>query len=171
MLARWFPHPWLSTLLGAAWLALSNSIEPVHLLSALGLAWLIPKLIGDLLLPANRVNWPAAILLMMVVLKDIVISNITVARLVLGRQDRIRPAWFEVPLVSSHPMVNALLASIITTTPGTVSATLDEDRQVILVHALDCADPAEMIRDIDERYQQPLLTIFRVGQHSKSGAV
>lgn len=171
MLARWFPHPWLSVLLAAAWLALSHSLEPVHLLSALALAWAIPRLIGDLLLPANRVHWPTAVTLTLVVLKDIVVSNVVVARLVLGPQGRLRPAWFEVPLVGDHPMVNALLAYIITTTPGTVSATLSEKRGVILVHALDCGDPQAMIRDIVERYQRPLLKVFRAEPIRTDGSV
>ena len=33
--AGWFDHPVLSVLLGASWLALSHSVELVHLLSAL----------------------------------------------------------------------------------------------------------------------------------------
>lgn len=162
MLTRWFPHPLLSLLLGAAWLALAHSLEPVHLLSALLLAWVIPKLIGGFLMPASRIRWGPALVLTLVVLKDIVVSNIVVARLVLGRQDRMRPAWFEVPLVGDHETVHALLASIITTTPGTVSANVDEARRVILVHALDCSDPQAMIQDIIDRYQRPLLKVFRV---------
>jgi multicomponent K+:H+ antiporter subunit E len=169
MLSRWFPYPLLSLLLGVSWLALSQSVEPVHLLSALVLGWLIPRLIGGFLLPANRIRWGSALALTQVVLKDIIVSNIVVARLVLGRQNRMRPAWFEVPLIGEHSTVHALLASIITTTPGTVSANVDETRRVILVHALDCDDPQAMIEDIVNRYQRPLLRIFRVEDEPGAG--
>jgi multisubunit Na+/H+ antiporter MnhE subunit len=37
---------------------------------------------------------------------------------------------------------------------------------VILVHALDCGDPQAMTQDIVERYQRPLLRIFRVDRHA-----
>jgi len=96
-----------------------------------------------------------------VVLKDIVLANITVARLVLGPLPRMQPAWLPVPLACDHPRVNALFATIITTTPGTVSCVVDEQRHVILVHALTCDDAQAMIDDMKTRYEAPLLQIFR----------
>ena len=49
-----------------------------------------------------------------------------------------------------------LLATIITTTPGTVSCIVDEQRRMILVHALDCDDVAQMAAQIKQRYEKPL---------------
>ena len=43
--AGWFDHPVLSVLLGISWLALSHSLEPVHLLSALLIALIVPRLL------------------------------------------------------------------------------------------------------------------------------
>ncbi|MDP3604513.1 MAG: Na+/H+ antiporter subunit E, partial [Polaromonas sp.] len=60
----------------------------------------------------------------------------------------------------SHPTAISLLASIITTTPGTVSCLIDEERKHILVHALDCSDPLQMAADIKTRYENPLRAIF-----------
>ena len=93
-------------------------------------------------------------------------SNITVARLVLGPMARPQPAWIAVPLDSAHPWVNALFASIITTTPGTVSAVIDEAGARIWVHALDCSDAPAMARDMKARYEAPLLRIFGVPPRS-----
>jgi multicomponent K+:H+ antiporter subunit E len=103
-----------------------------------------------------------------VVLWDIVVSNIAVARLVLGPMSRPRPAWVPVPLALTTPTATTLLASIITTTPGTVSCTIDEQNRLIWVHALDCSDPAQMAADIKQRYETPLLAIFEspVGDHA-----
>lgn len=39
------------------------------------------------------------------------------------------------PLETEHEQVNSLLAMIITTTPGTVSAGIDQERGDILVHS------------------------------------
>ncbi len=157
---RQWPNPLMSLLLALSWLALSHSLALVHLLSAVLLGWVVPRLVQPFLGPASRIHWGAAIRLLLVVLRDIVVSNLTVARLVLGPMSRPQPAWFAVPLASDHAMVNALLASIITTTPGTVSAVVDEQRRQILVHALDCSDAAAMVEDIRQRYEAPLLTIF-----------
>ena len=153
----WFAHPVLSLLLGMSWLALSNSLELVHILSAVLIGLIIPKLVGTFMPPADRMHWPSAIRLVGVVLWDIVVSNITVARLVLGSMDKPQPLWIPVPLATRHPRVNALFASIITTTPGTVSCVVDEQQGVIWVHALNGDDPAAMAQDMKERYEVPLL--------------
>jgi multicomponent K+:H+ antiporter subunit E len=156
----WFSHPLLSLLLGASWLALSNSLALVHLLSALLIALVVPRLLHPFLGEHARIDWWAAVRLTTVVLKDIVLSNIAVAKLVLGPLRRIQPAWLPVPLACDHPRVNALLATIITTTPGTVSCVVDEQRREILVHALNCDDAQAMIADMKTRYEAPLLRIF-----------
>lgn len=158
----WFAHPVLSVLLGVSWLALSHSLEPVHLLSALLIGLIIPRLLSPFLTPASKIHWPTAVRLLGVVLWDVVVSNVVVARLVLGPLERMQPAWLEVPLETDHHRVNALFASIITTTPGTVSAVIDEVRGVILVHALNCNDAAAMVADMKSRYEAPLLRAFQI---------
>ena len=159
-LARAFPHPVLSVLLGLSWLALSHSLALVHLLSATLMGWLLPYLLRGFLIETNAVHWPSVLRLTVVVLVDIVKSNLTVARITLGSLKGIQPAWVPVALQSDHPQVNALLASIITMTPGTVSAVVDNQRREILVHALNCDDPDALALDIQQRYEAPLLRIF-----------
>jgi len=158
----WFDHPVLSLMLAASWLALSRSLEPVHLISAALLGLIVPRLLRGLLPEGHPIHWGAASRLMLVVTWDIVISNITVARLVLGPMSRPKPAWLRVPLASPNHRVNALFASIITMTPGTVSAVVDENAHSIWVHALNCDDAAGMVADMKTRYEKPLLTIFRL---------
>jgi multicomponent K+:H+ antiporter subunit E len=157
-----FPHPVLSLQLGITWIVLSHSLELVHWLSALLLAWAVPRLIHPFLGEAARLHWPSLVRLVGVVLWDIVVSNITVARITLGSMKTPRPAWIKVPLATSDARINAMLASIVTTTPGTVSMVLDEARQELLVHALNCDDAEAMAADIKARYEAPLLQVFRM---------
>ena len=53
------------------------------------------------------------------------------------------------------------LASIITLTPGTLSAELSEDRRHLLVHGFNLRDPAATVAGIKARYEAPLQEIFR----------
>lgn len=156
----WLTHPWLTGLLAASWLLLQHSLEPVHLLSAVLIGLVIPRLLHDFLPRATTLRLAPVLHLTWVVLWDIVISNITVARLVLGPVSKLRPAWVPVPLALTHPTAISLLATIITTTPGTLSCTVDEQQCQILVHALDCENPVQMASDIKNRYEVPLLAIF-----------
>lgn len=163
-----FPYPILSVLLALAWLALSHSLAVVHWLSAAFLAWIIPQFVAKFLFAPVKVRWWPAVELFALVLKDIVMSNITVARLVLGPMKVLQPAWLQVPLHTQHSMVNALYASIITTTPGTVSAVVDEEHACIWVHALHCPDPAAAIVDMTARYETRLMHIFGANETSPS---
>ncbi len=159
--AGWFSHPVLSLLLAAAWLLLQRSLAPAQLLTAALLALLVPRLVHGFLGPGVRLRAVGtALRLAGVVLWDILVSNLVVARLVLDPSARPRPAWVPVPLALTHPTAVSLLASIVTTTPGTVSCVVDEERREILVHALDCADPAALAADIQRRYEAPLREIF-----------
>ncbi len=98
--------------------------------------------------------------LVLVMLYDIVRANLHVARLVLGPQAAIRPGWVWVPLELTNIHGITALASLITVTPGTVSAELSDDRRYLLVHVLDLRDPEALIEEIKTRYEKPLRKIF-----------
>lgn len=157
----WLPAPVLSLLMLVVWLMMVGTVAPGQVLLGLILAIGIPLLIRPFLDDLPIIKSPGkAIRLILVVTYDIVVANITVARLVLGPQSKLRPVFVEVPLEVTHAQSITLLASIITMTPGTVSADLSEDRTRLLVHVLDGPDPDGVVSDIKQRYEKPLLEIF-----------
>lgn len=156
----WLPHPVLSLLLAASWLLLIGRADGPDLFWAALIALLVPRLLRGFLPPRGRVRPRPALRLLLRVLGDIVVANLVVARLVLGPVSRLRPAWVRVPLATSHHRVVALLAMIITSTPGTVSCVVDEARGEILVHALDCDDAQAMAAEIKQRYEAALMDVF-----------
>lgn len=167
---RWLPHPVLSAVLAAAWLLMQQSPAPAHLLAALAWGWGLPKLLRGFLLPPQSVRagggagsarrLRVALRLAAVVLWDIVVSNLTVARIVLSPTARPQPAWVLLNLTLRHPTGVLLLAEIITMTPGTVTCVVDEARHRLLVHALDCPDAPALAAQILARYEAPLKEIF-----------
>lgn len=159
---RWFPHPVQSALVAATWLLLQQSLAPANLLFAALLGWGLPRLLqGFTGAPRRPRAWGTAVKLFFVVLSDIVVANVTVARLVLSPVARPQPLWVELPLRLRDPRGVTLLATIITTTPGTVSCVVDEVGHRIWVHALDGSPGAEAIADdIRTRYEAPLMEIF-----------
>lgn len=158
---RFLPHPALSVAIFLLWLALNNASSLAHAVLAIILAIGLPLL--------TRRFWPEhppkvkllpAIRLVAVVLWDIFMASIDVAKLVLGPTRRIKPAFIEVPLDMQDPFVGTLLASIVSLTPGTVSIDIDRSRWVLQVHALNVDDSAEIIHSIKTRYEKPLKEIF-----------
>lgn len=158
---KWLSHPLLSLLLAAVWLLLQQSLALPQLILAALLGLLLPRLLQGFLGPALRLRKPGlALRLVFIVLWDILVSNLVVARLVLSPGARPQPVWVRVPLALRQPGVISLMAAIITMTPGTVSCVVDEEAHEILVHALDCRDALALAAQIKARYEQPLLEIF-----------
>lgn len=159
---RWgLPHPLLSLALLLSWLALNHSVHPAHWLLGALFAWALPALVHPLLPTLPRVRrWTAAIRLLLIFVLDIVLANITVARLILGPISRLRTAFFHVPIDAESELVRVLLAGMITMTPGTLSVAFNSERTRLLVHSLDLPDEAATIAEIKQRYERALIAIF-----------
>ncbi len=159
--SRWFARPTLSFGIAASWLLLQQSLALPQLISAAVLGLVLPRLIESFLGPKVRPRKPRVVLrLFGVVIWDIVESNLVVARIVLTPGSKPRPGWLRVPMEVRNPFAQTLLASIITNTPGTVSCKIDEDEHEIVVHVLDCHDPAALVALIKQRYELPLKEIL-----------
>ena len=98
--------------------------------------------------------------LIFVMLYDIVRANLQVARLILRPGQDFVSGWVWIPLELTNIHGITALASLITVTPGTISAELSEDRRHILIHVLNLRDPQAIINEIKERYEKPLREIF-----------
>jgi multicomponent K+:H+ antiporter subunit E len=160
---RLLPYPLLWALLVAMWLVLNETIAIGQWLLG-GVVALVAVLALRLLqAPQTRLRRPrAAVELVWLVLTDVVLSNIAVARIVLHRGTRKGSAGFvEIPLLLRNPVGLAALACIITSTPGTAWAGYDSRSGVLTMHILDLVDDRTWVRTIKERYEKRLLEIFQ----------
>lgn len=158
---RLLPAPLLSAALLLAWLMLNQSVSAGQWLLGAALAVAVPWFTEPLRPDKARIRrWGTVLRLFGTVLKDIVVSNIEVARRVLGPEAALRPGWVWVPLDIRDPHGIVALAGIVTLTPGTLSAELSEDRRHLLVHAFNLADAPALVADIKARYETPLREIF-----------
>lgn len=158
MLRRILPHPLLTGFITIIWMLLLSSMSFGAILVGLVLGLIIPALTGRFWDESPRFRRPAVLLrLVPVVLWDIVVANLSVARITLTQPNRtLEPAFLDIPLEIRDPYAVVALASIITLTPGTVSVQLSEDRRRLVVHALHCPDREGTIADIRARYETPL---------------
>lgn len=164
-MTRLLPAPLTSALIFVTWLLLNNTLDPAHVVLAVVLALSVPLATHRLLPEGLRVHdWLAATRLAGLLLWDIVVSNIDVARRILGPESAITPRFVWVPLALRDPHGVFVLAGMITMTPGTVSAELSPDQRHLLVHALHVeggqAGEAQLVQTIKQRYEAPLIRIF-----------
>lgn len=161
-LKRVFPFPLLSVALFVMWLLLNQSVSPGHLVLG-ALAGLLAPLALKLLEPAPaRIRHPLAIVrLGLRVLPDIIRSNIAVATIIVGLGRRNRRAGFvDIPLELTNANGLAVLACIITATPGTIWVNYNGVTGTLTIHVLDLVEEQEWIDMIKRRYEALLLEIF-----------
>lgn len=143
------------------WLLLNGSMSPGHLLFGALLGLLVPALLGQLWPQGIVVRRPLlALRLLATLLGDIVVANLQVARLILGREAALRSRFIWVPLELRNPYAISTLAAMVTLTPGTVSADVTTDRRWLLVHSLDAPDDQALVASIKQRYEAPLAEIL-----------
>lgn len=156
------PYPLLSASLALMWLAL-NGFTLGHLIlgcivsvfASWGMAALRPS-------KPRLAKWYLLPKLLGIVLYDIVRSNIAVASiLITGRKGRLRSGFMTVPLELEDPTALALLAVVVTSTPGTAWLEYNSLSKTVLIHVLDLVDEEAWRSLIKGRYEALLMEIFQ----------
>jgi multicomponent K+:H+ antiporter subunit E len=160
-MSRWLPFPVISAMLLGTWLLLNENISVGHALLgsalAVGGSWILVRLEAPSLL--FRRLW-VIVQLGLKVIVDMARSNYRVARLTFKDKPERTPGFVRIQLsVRSHYSL-ALLACIITATPGTSWAAYEPASNVLIIHVLDLVDGDDWGEIIKVRYEGLLKEIF-----------
>ncbi|WP_025040059.1 Na+/H+ antiporter subunit E [Nitrosospira briensis] len=159
---RWPSLSLFTIVLFAIWLLLNDSLAPGQIV--LGLVMTITVSLATAAMLRSRArpgHLLVAIRLLFVVLLDITLSNIAVARIIFGSaKARSNSGFMEIPIDMRAPYGLATLACIVTATPGTIWAGLAPDGATLTIHVLDLQDEEAWVRTIKDRYERPLMEIF-----------
>lgn len=159
-MTRLLPHPILAAALLAMWLLVNQSLSPGNILLGAAIALAASSAMAALrLAPIRFASVRPIPRLAGIVVADILRSNLAVARIVLFGGERTS-GFVRLPLEVTNIHALAVLAIIITATPGTMWVQLDRGRNILLVHVLDLVDEEEWIAQIKGRYEHLLLEIF-----------
>ena len=164
MIRAVLPHPILSLGLFGASLLLSGSAAPPSLALALLMALAAPQIMRALDVEPVRLRKPLTLLSFAgVVAWDIIRSNWEVALVVLGlnasRDSRVS-GFVHIPLEMRDRYGLAVLAVVITSTPGTIWVEYEDATGVLLLHILDLQDGDDWSALIKDRYERRLMEIF-----------
>lgn len=158
---RLFPSLPLSATVLTFWLMMTDSFTTGQFVLGAVLGIVLPLFAARIDREFARIGTLRVIpRLIVVVLWDILLSNLRVAGQVLGREDRLNSGFIWMPLEIANIHGIAALTSMITLTPGTVSVALSDDRHHLLIHVLHIQDEAALIAEIKQRYEKPLMELF-----------
>jgi multicomponent K+:H+ antiporter subunit E len=160
-MSRLLPYPLLTASLLAMWLLL-NGLSVGHVLLGTAIAVAASNVTAALRPARPRIRrWHLLPRLVMIVVVDIWRSNVAVARLILRPDHPRRMSGFVVvPLELRNPAGLAILACIVTSTPGTAWVEYDSESSRLLLHVLDLVDDAHWIELIKNRYERLLLEML-----------
>jgi multicomponent K+:H+ antiporter subunit E len=155
------PHPLLSLSLFIASVLMSDSIAPPSLALAVVMALATPHVMRAFRLEPVRIGrMDAALKLLGRVSFDVVRSNIAVAQILVGRKADRTSGFIHVPLDLKDRYGLAVLAIIITSTPGTLWVEYNRVTGRLLIHVFDLVDEETWVRIVKDRYEKPLREIF-----------
>lgn len=162
LLRRVFPHPLLSVALFGVWVLMNSPFGTGTLVLATFLALLVPHVMRALEPQRVRIARPLSVLTLLFRFgEDIVKSNGHVASIILGSKKNTRQSGFvRVPLRLTNRYALAILAVIVTGTPGTLWVQYDRTRRVLLLHVLDVDETPDWPKTIKDRYEDLLMEIF-----------
>jgi multicomponent Na+:H+ antiporter subunit E len=101
--------------------------------------------------------------------REIVLSSINVAKLVLGPLDRLRSGFVALELEARSDLEVAVFANSITLTPGTITVHIDQDQRLLVMHAIDTGlDPEELRQGTKAALEANILLWTRAGRSERS---
>lgn len=96
----------------------------------------------------------AGMALAAIFIRELVLSSIIVARTAFAPQVDVRPAIVAVPLDLETRLGVAIVANLVSLTPGTTSLHTSEDGKILYVHALDALDEDAVISAIKTSFEK-----------------
>lgn len=155
------PYPLLTAALLVMWLLLNGlSVGQVILGGMIALAASLATAALQPAKPKIR-RWDMIPQLVLIVLADILRSNIAVAGIIVqGRRHKRTSGFVMIPLELRDRTALAVLACIITSTPGTAWVEYHAGSGRLRIHVLDLVDQQAWIDLIKQRYERRLMEIF-----------
>ncbi len=99
--------------------------------------------------------------LALLLLRELVISSLLVARDVLRPGHRYRSAIIGVPLDVASPAGVTILANMVTLTPGTTSLLVAEEERVLYVHAMNSQSAEATADSIKSSFESKVMEALR----------
>lgn len=101
----------------------------------------------------------AAIRLVLIFIRELLRSSVTVLQAAFSRHPRTNPAILRVPVSLRTEWALVALANLITLTPGTTALHVADDRKSLYIHCLEAGDVPAVLQGIHDSFERWLLVL------------
>lgn len=151
----------LNTLLGLAWIGLTGTFTPTNFAIGFALGFILLWLTQRAMTPSNYFRKvPQVLGFMLFFLWELVKANLRMMVIVLSPNPPIRPAVVAIPIDVRTDAEIALLANLITLTPGTLYLDVSQDRCVMYVHTMYVEDLDTFRYTIKKGFERRVMEIL-----------
>jgi len=103
-----------------------------------------------------------AFLFLLIFIRELILSNLAIARAVLTRpRATLNPNFITYDVSGLKPWEILLLSHCITLTPGTTTVDISSDMTTLVLHVFDATDPDAVRLNLDRRLKNPMLDFTR----------
>lgn len=152
----------LNLVLAVMWASFIGEITPSRLTVGFVfgylLLWWLRRLVGR---TTYFEKVPLTLSFTLFFIKELIISNLRVARDVISWNRDSRPGIIAVPLDVKSDFEITLLASLLALTPGTFTIDVSNDRRTMYVHAMFITDPDLLRHSIKNGLERRIMELFR----------
>lgn len=106
-------------------------------------------------------NVIALLKLIFIFLSELIKSNIAVLKVILSPKLTMRPGIFSLETELKKDWEIAILANLITLTPGTLVIEVSEDNKTLYIHAMDISDVEQAKLDIKNTFEKAIKEVSR----------
>ncbi|RXI99992.1 Na+/H+ antiporter subunit E [Anaerobacillus alkaliphilus] len=101
----------------------------------------------------------AIVKLIVLFIKELILANIDVIKIVLSPKLDIQPGIIAVPTKLKTDWEVTLLSSLISLTPGTLTMYFSEDGRTIYIHSIHVPDKEAMIKQIHNTFEKAIMEV------------
>lgn len=152
----------LNFLLAFVWMFLNQDWSPVTFvlgyIIGLVLLFIFRRFLSE---PFYFRRVVAVVNLILLFIKELILSSWSVIKLILRPKMDFRPGIFALPTVLKSDWEITLLACLITLTPGTLSLEVSPEGNVLYIHAMDLPDAQEAIKQIKGSFERAIMEVTR----------
>lgn len=149
-------------LLALSWALLTNQFTALNVIFGFSIGyvviWLIHRTVPALYHYPRRL--PETLSFALFFIKELLVANWKVAQDILTRPWYMQPGVIAMPLAAKTEFEIALVANIISLTPGTLSMEVSDDKKTLFVHAMFLDDEQKLRGELSE-IEQRLLQLLR----------
>ncbi len=151
----------LNLLVALAWVVLTGEFTIGNFVVGFLITYLILRLTRQSQLVSSYVRRISLLVRFLgFFLKELVLSSLRVMVQVLLPRQNLRPAVVAVPLDVQSDTGIALLANLITLTPGTLTLDVSTDRKMMYIHVIDLDDLEAFRTSIKQGFERRIIEVM-----------